>query len=223
MGVLGTSATAAGSARIFDAFKQALREGGWVEGDTMRLELRYSEGRAERYPELATELVRLKSDVIVAHGSLATKAAIEATATIPIVFVAVADPISAGFVSGLARPGGHVTGVTNQFGDLHEKTLQLAREVVPRLRHVGIVWTPVDQGSALGFKAAQERFGRFGVRVTSAPVRSPEDFDTAFGILSRERPEFLIVHPTPMISRNRQQLAQFAVRNRLPTITGNRA
>jgi putative ABC transport system substrate-binding protein len=189
----------------------------------MRLELRYSEGRSERFPELATELVRLKSDVIVASGSQATKAAIDATPTIPIVFVAVADPIGAGFVPSLARPGGHVTGVTNQFSDLHEKTYQLAREVVPHLRHVGIVWTPVDQGSALGFKEAQERYGRFGVKVTSAPVRSPEDLDTAFAILSRERPEFLMVHPTTVILRNRPQVAAFAVRNRLPTITAFRA
>lgn len=222
VGVLASSAPA-GSARILEAFKQTLREGGWVEGKTMRLESRYSEGRSERFPELAVELVRLKSDVIVASGSQATKAAIDATATVPIVFVAVADPIGAGFVLSLARPGGHVTGVTNQFSDLHEKTLQLAREVLPRLRHVGIVWTPVDQGSALGFKEAQERYGRFGVKVTSAPVRSPEDFDTAFEVLSRERPEFLMVHPTPVISRNRQRVAEFAVRNRLPTITGFRA
>ena len=116
-----------------------------------------------------------------------------------------------------------MTGVTNQLSDLADKTLQLAREVAPRLSHVGIVWTPVDPGSARGFKDAQGRYPSLGVRVTSAPVRSPEDFEAAFEILSRERPDFLIVHPTPVVSQNRQRVAEFALRKRLPTITGNRA
>src|SRR5262245_62440009 len=109
------------SARNFDVFKQSLRESGWVEGETVRLEWRFSEGRPERFPELAGELVRLKTDVIVASGSQAAKAAIEATATTPIVFVGVADPIGAGFVASLSRPGDRVTAVTNQCGGLPGK------------------------------------------------------------------------------------------------------
>src|SRR5262245_17010684 len=150
--VVGLLATSAGSAPLIDAFRQSLRDGGWVEDDTLRLEVRYSEGRAERFPERSGKVVRLRSERIVTGSSQATKAAMEATATIPIVFVNVADPIGAGFVRSLARPGGHVTGVTNQFSDLPGKILQLAREVAPRLRHVGILWNPNDPGSALGFK-----------------------------------------------------------------------
>jgi len=155
-------------------------------------------------------------------GVLATTAAMEATRTIPIVFVAVSHPIEAGFVQSLARPGGNVTGVTNQASDLTDKQLQLARDVASRLSHVGIVWTPVDPGSARGFKDAQGRYPGLGVRVTSAPVRSPEDFEAAFEILSREHPDFLMVHPTPVISENRQRVAEFALRKRLPTITSFR-
>jgi len=223
VGLLGTTQTNPQSAQIFEAFKKGLREGGWVEGETVRLESRWSEGRPERFSELAGDLVRLKVDVIVTTSSQATKAAKEATGTIPIVFAAVGNPVGAGFVASLARPGGNVTGVTNQLDDLTGKFLQLAREVVPRLRHLAIMWSPVDQGSALGFKEAQELYPTFGVKVTSVPVRSLEDFEGAFAVLSRERPDFLIVHPTPVIFRHRQRVAEFALRNRLPTSTGNRA
>ena len=223
--MLATTATASGSARIFDAFKQSLRETGWVEGETVRFDMRWSEGRPERFSELAAELVRLRADVIVATGSQATKAAMEATGTTPIVFVGAGDPIGSGFVRSLARPGRNVTGVTNQFSDLADKNLQLAREVVPRLHHVGIMWTPVDQGSARGFKDVQERYTSLGIKVTSAPVRSPEDFEAAFEILFRERPDILIVHSTPptLIPGSRQRIAEFSVRKRLPTMTGFRA
>ena len=221
VGLLGTSPTTAET--LFGALRQSLRDGGWVEGDTLRLEVRYSEGRPERFSELAGELVRLRADVIVAGGSQATKAAIEATATTPIVFVTGADPIGAGFVASLARPGGHVTGVTNQLGDLSGKILQLAREVAPRLRHVGILWNPNDPGSALGFKKDQELCTSLGIKVTSAPVRSPEDFEAAFEILSRERLDFLMVHPTPLVAVHRQRVAEFARGKRLATITYGRS
>jgi putative tryptophan/tyrosine transport system substrate-binding protein len=148
-------------------------------------------------------------DVLVTGGSQATKAAKEATASIPIVFVAVSDPVGAGFATSLARPGGNVTGVTNQLCDLTGKWLQLAREVVPRLRHLGIMWNPADDGSALSFKDAQARYPAFGVKMTSLAVRSPEDFDGAFEILSRERPDLLIVHPSPVIFRHRHRVAEF--------------
>jgi putative ABC transport system substrate-binding protein len=221
--VIGLLGTTPQSGRSLEGFKQGLREGGWVEGETVRLESRWAEGPPELVSELARDLVRLKVDVIVTPGSQATKAAKEATSTIPIVFVAVGNPVGAGFVASLARPGGNVTGVTNQLGDLTGKFLQLAREVVPRLRHLGIMWNPVAPSSALAFKEAQERYPTLGVKVTSVPVRSLEDFDGAFDVLSRERLDFLIVHPSPVIFRHRQRVAEFALRNRLPTSTGTRA
>jgi putative ABC transport system substrate-binding protein len=222
--VLATTGTTPAIVRVFEAFKQRLRESGWVEGESVRFEVRFSEGRSERFPELAAELVQLKVDVIVATGSQATKAAMEATRIIPIVFVSVSHPVEAGFVQSIARPGGNVTGVTNQFSELADKHLQLAREVVPHLRHVGHIWTPVDAGSARGFKDVQDRYPSLGIKVTSAPVRSSEDIEAAFAILSRERPDFLMVHPTPQIGTapNRQRIAEFAVRTRVPTMTGSR-
>ena len=116
-----------------------------------------------------------------------------------------------------------MTGVTNQLGDLAGRWLQLAKDVVPRLRHIGIVWNPADAGSASSFKDSQESYARLGIKVTSVTVTPPEDFEAGFEILSRELPNFLIVHPSPVIFRHRQRVTEFAVRNRLPTGTGSRA
>jgi putative ABC transport system substrate-binding protein len=224
VGVLGTTPAdyAGGRARIWEGFTRVLGERGWVDGKSLRIEWRWSDGRPERFRELATELVRLDVDLVLTSGSQSTKAAMEATSTIPIVFVGVANPVGAGFVKSLASPGGNVTGVTNQLADLAGKWLQLAKEVVPRLRHVGIMWNPADPGSASTFKDSQESFTRLGIKLTSVPVKAPEDFDAGFEILARERPDFLIVHLSPMIARNRQRVAEFAVRQRLPTGAGSR-
>ena|SRR6266446_2749784 len=223
VGYLGISApTTPSVARLLDAFRLGLREAGWIEGRTLRIELRWSEGRPERFTELARELVQLKADVIVTAGSQATQAAKEASTTIPIVFVGVGNPIGAGFVASLARPGGNVTGVTNQFSDLNGKWLQIAREAVPGLRRVAILWSPADQSSAVSFKEAQESYPAHGVKVISAAVRSPEDVDGVFDVLSRDRPDFLMVHPSPVIFFHRQRVAEFALRHRLPTSTGQR-
>jgi putative ABC transport system substrate-binding protein len=223
IGILGSNPpTTSEGARVWEGFALGLRERGWVEGKNLRIERRWSDGRAERFPELAAEFLRVGVDLIFTTSSQATKAAKDATGTIPIVFVGVADPIGAGFVTSLASPGGNITGVTNQLGDLAGKWLQLAKNVNPRLRHVGIMWNPADPGSALSFKDSQETFARLGIKLTSVPVKAPEDFDASFEILSRERPDFLIVHPSPVIFRHRQRVAEFAVRHRLPTGTGAR-
>lgn len=223
VGILGSNPpTTPQIARSWEGFTARLREGGWVDGKSVRIEWRWSEGRPERFRELVGELVRLDVDVLLCSNSQSTKAAMEATNSIPIVFVGTADPVGAGFVKSLARPGGNVTGVTNQLGDLAGKWLQLGKNVVPHLRRVGIVWNPADPGSTLSFKDSQETFARFGINLTSVPVKVPEEFDAGFETLSRERPDFLIVHPSPVIVRNRQRIAEFAVRHRLPTGTGFR-
>jgi putative ABC transport system substrate-binding protein len=224
VGILGSNPpTTPQGARIWEGFTQVLSERGWVDGKNLRIEKRWSEGRSERFKELAAELVRLNVDVLLAGSSQATKAAMEATSTVPIVFVGAADPVGAGFVRSLSSPGGNVTGVTNQLADLTGKWLQLATEVVPRLRHVGIMWNSADPGSASGFKDSQESFTRLGIKLTGVSVKAPEDFEAGFEILARERPDFLIVHPSPVIARHRQRVAEFAVRHRLPTSTGFRA
>jgi putative ABC transport system substrate-binding protein len=223
LGLLGTFPRTVPIARLYwEAFEEGLRVAGWVKGRTVRIVERFTEGRPERFPELAGELVRLKVDVIVASGSQATQAAMGASGTIPIVFISVSHPVEAGFAASLVRPGGHTTGVTNEFSDLHGKVLQLAREVAPNLRHIGIIWNPADPGSTLGFKQAQQSYQPLGVKVTSVPVRSPEDLEGALKVLSRERPDFLLVHPSPTIYGLRERISEYALRVQLPTSTTNR-
>ena len=224
IGYLGNqSAASAATARLADGFREGLAAGGWVDGQTVRVERRWAEGRPERYPELAAELVRLNVDVLVTPSSQATKAAKEATSTIPIVFIAVGDPVGAGFVSSLGRPGGNVTGITNQLGDLDEKWIQLAREVAPRLKHYAIMWNPADASSTVAFNRVQSAFPIPGVKTTSVPVRRAEDFDVADEIIAREHPEFLHVHPTALVFVNRKRLGELTARHRLPSISGARA
>lgn len=224
VGVLGTNPpTTPFGAHVWSGFALGLSERGWVEGKNVRIERRWSDGRAERFPELAAELVRLGVDLLFTATSQATKAAMDATDSIPIVFVVVADPVGAGFVKSLASPGGNVTGVTNQFGDIAGKWLQLAKDVKPGLRHIGIMWNPADPGSALSFKDSQSAFARLGINLTSVPIKAPDDFGTALDTISRERPGFLIVHPSPVIFRQRQRIGDFAVQQRIPTGTGTRA
>jgi putative ABC transport system substrate-binding protein len=224
IGYLGNSPpSTAGAARVRDALVDELRRQGYVDGQTVRIEWRWSEGRAERFPYLARDLVERKVNVIVAAGSQATQAAKDATRAIPIVLALVSHPVEAGFVASLARPGGNITGVTNQLGDLNFKIVQLMKEIVPGARRLGILWNPEDLGSALAFKEAQEQFPALGLNVISVPVRNPDEFDAAFAALLRDRPDFLNVHPSPIVFRNRQRVADFATRHRLPTSTGDQA
>lgn len=224
IGYLGTTPPSTpASARARDAFVDELRRQGYVDGQTVRIEWRWSEGQSERFAELARDLVARKVDVIVAGGSQATQAAKDATKTIPIVLALVSHPVEAGFVASLAKPGGNITGVTNQLGDLNSKFVQLIKEVVPGARRLGIMWNPDDQGSALAFKEAKEQFPALGLSVISAPVRNPEELDAALAALLRDRTDFLQVHPSPIIFRHRQRVADFAVRHRMPTVTGNQA
>jgi len=223
VGVLGNQQTPTPAAiRTTQAFAEALRAAGWIEGQNVRFERRYSEGRPERFPDLAAELVRLNVDVIVTSSSAATKAAKDATSTIPIVFAAVGDPVGAGFVASLARPGGNVTGLSNQLNEMDEKLLQLAREISPRLRTYAVVWNPLEQSSALGFKVAQERWPALGVKPVSVPLRAPEDLAAAAEILTREKPDFVHVHSTPLAFRESKRIGEMLARLRLPSIVGTR-
>ena len=224
VGLLGTfPPSVPAAARLWTALADGLRERGWVEAKTVRFEGRWTDGRQERFPELAAELARLNVDLIVAAGSQAAQAARDATRTIPIVFVGASDPIGAGFAASLARPGGTMTGVSSQLGDLTEKTLQNAQEAIPQLKHVAVLWDPNNPGSALAFKQAQERYPTFGVRVTSVPLSAPEGLDGALETVASARPDLLFVHPTPTNSRLRARIGEFALRARLPTSPGNPA
>jgi putative ABC transport system substrate-binding protein len=201
-------------------FRQGLRELGWEEGRNIAVEFRFTGGRDERYRELAGELVRLNIDVLAAENSQSVRAAKEATGTIPIVMFGLGYPVELGFIESLARPGGNVTGMSNQLGDLEGKSLEFLREIAPGMRRVAVVWNPNNPGSALGQKHMESLAQRFGLHFISVPVRQPEDLERALTALTRERPDALIVHP---LFRDRTMIAEFALKHRLPSITGQRA
>ncbi len=203
-----------------EAFRQGLRDLGYVEGKNIIVEYRFAEGKSERLPELAAELVRLKVDVIVAPGTPLAQAAKTATRTIPIVFSAVADPIGTGLVTSLARPGGNITGLTPISADLSAKRLELLKETVPRVSRIAVLSTP-DYPlpvKAETLKEMEAAARALGVQLQLLEVRGPNDFDSAFGAMSRERAGAFTVLPIPMFLAERRRIVDLAAKNRLPAI-----
>ncbi|MBI2088981.1 MAG: ABC transporter substrate-binding protein [Deltaproteobacteria bacterium] len=200
-----------------EAFRQGLRELGYVEGQDIVIEWRHAEGRVERLPILATELIRLKVDVIVTGGTPALLAAKDATTTIPIV-LCIGDPVREGFVASLARPGGNITGLTAISMDLAGKRLELLKETVPRLTRAGVLWDAADQGAAANFKETEALARALGVQVQSLEVRIPKDFESAFKAATGGRVQGLIVLPGPLITPHRTRIVELATKSRLPTM-----
>jgi len=198
--------------------RDALRELGWIEGRNLTLEYRFADGQADRLPEQAAELVALKPDLVYALGGDVAPFAKRATSTIPIVAVVSNDPVEAGLVASLARPGGNVTGLTFLLSDLAAKRVQILREIAPKVSVVGILWNPdhpdPDFKESLGAGAA------LGVRIVSLRVRRPEDFDAAFQTALREHTDALIVVSSRLMTRERARILEFATRRRLPMATG---
>src|SRR5262249_43599754 len=166
------------------AFVEALRERGWEEGRNVDFQLRATGGGTGRYQELAAELVALKPDVIIASGSQATQATRQRTNTIPIVMVGTGDPLGAGFITSLARPGGNITGVTNQLGDLGGKGFQTLKELRPGLSGIALLWNPEDPGSKVGAEAQLANGPRQGLVVQSIPIKTREDLSAALAALA---------------------------------------
>jgi len=188
-------------------------------GWTMRYEERYAEGHPERFPALAADLVRLNVDLLLTVGSHATKAAQDTTTTIPIVFIGVAAPLRARVVMSLARPGGNVTGLTDQIGDLSTKILQLITDVSPRSSRIGILEDFTNPSENDGGRAQFDRMAQqHGLTVIRADARTPDDIDAAFRMLVRERVGALIVATTPALVFDRNRVASLAMQHRLPTI-----
>jgi len=205
------------------AFRQELRELGYVEGKTVRLELRFAEGAAERLPQLARELVALKPDVIVATTDPAIAAVRRETQTIPIVMVFSSDPAGTGFVASLARPGGNVTGLSTQSPELAGKRLELLREVVPGLARVALLWNPDSRGNLLEYKETEVVARSLHVELQSVELSRAEDLERAFSAVTNGRAQALIVSPgNPVAIARRDQVASFAQRSRLPSIYGVR-
>jgi ABC-type uncharacterized transport system substrate-binding protein len=208
------------SARWHEAFRQGLRDLGWVEGKNISIEYRIAEGRIERLSDLATDLVRLKVDVILASTTPESLAAKRATRTIPIVMASVGDPIATGLVESLARPGGNITGLSQMGPDLVGKRLELLKEMVPKLSRAAVLWdpNPTDASSTLTWKDLQFPARALGVQLHSLEVRSPNDFGKAFEDATRARAGALIVAPAVVNAANLQRIADLAVKHRLPSI-----
>ena len=222
IGFLAT-ATQVSVAPFIAAFRQGLKELGYVEGKTVRLELRFADGAPERIPQLARELVALKPDVIVATTDIAIAAVRRETQTIPIVMVLSSDPAGAGFVASLAHPGGNVTGFSTQSPELSGKRLELLREVVPGLARAAILWNPDSRGNLLEYKETEVVARSLHVELQSVELSRVEDLERAFSAVTNGHAQALIVPPgNPAAVASRDQVVGFAQRSRLPSIYGAR-
>jgi putative ABC transport system substrate-binding protein len=203
-----------------DVLWQGLRERGWIEGQNFVFERRYAEGRNERHAAHAAELVRLQPDLIIAVGTPAALAAKEATATIPIVFVLVADPVGAGLVKSLARPGGNITGIAGTGPEVLGKHLQLLKEAIPSLSRVGVLINSAFSFHIAGRPVVETAAQSLGLGLTYVEVRTPEDLDGAFAEISREGLGAVLILPQPLAYTHRARLAQVALAHRVATMVG---
>jgi putative tryptophan/tyrosine transport system substrate-binding protein len=202
-----------------DAFREALRKLGYVEGRTVAFEYRDAAGKAERLATLADELVRSQVDLIFTPwGTAAALAAKRATATIPVVVGAAGDPVKAGVVPSLAKPGSNVTGVSSLALELEGKRLELVKDLVPKVSRVGVFWHPENPYSALATKEVQGAARALGVRILAVRLSGPADLDAALEALKRDRVEALVLHGYGATLQNRRPIIQFAAANRLPAI-----
>ncbi len=202
------------------AFRQGLRELGYVEGQNIAIEYRYAEGQPERLPDLAAELVGLKVDLIVASTTPASLAAGRATTTIPIVITNAGDPLGSGLVASLARPAGNITGLSLQHPELTGKRLQLLQEVVPKLSRVAILWNSASPITPPQFTEAEAAAGVLGVQLESLEVRAPNDFERAFQAATRRRAGALLVLDDFFVFSHRRRIAALAAKSRLPSMYG---
>jgi putative ABC transport system substrate-binding protein len=211
----------AASPHLQEAFRQGLRDLGYVEGRNVVIEYRGAEGKLERLPALAAELVALKVDVIVAGGTPHALAAKQATRILPIVFATASDPVTSGLVTSLARPGDNVTGLTNLAPELVGKCLEQLKQAVPGVSRVAVLWQPGVQGERTEkdmLKRAEVAARALGVRLQFVEARGPDDFDRAFSEMTRARADALTVLQGPMFVNERRRLVDLAAKNRLPAV-----
>jgi putative ABC transport system substrate-binding protein len=219
IGYLGTTPL---PAHLWDALLEGLRERGYHEGRNLVFEHRFSEGHTERFPEFAAEMVRLKVDLILVSTTPAAIAATHATLTIPIVIPTAIDPVGAGLVASLARPGGNVTGLSESSPDLVGKRLELLKDVVPGLSRVVVLWNAANAANASAWQETQAAAWALGLRLHSQDVQGPQDLEGAFALTAQPRPDALLVLSDALISMHRQHIAAFATQHRLPAMYGRR-
>jgi putative tryptophan/tyrosine transport system substrate-binding protein len=201
-----------------DSFRKGLRDLGYLEGQNIVIEYRYAEGKFDRLPDFAADLVRLKVDVIAAGGSPAIQAARDSTRTIPIVMTGLTDPVAWGVIASLDRPGGNITGLSLGGYELIGKRLELLKETVPRVTRIAFFWTSQSPAPDMRSKETQAASQALGLRIQSLEVRGPNDFEAAFQAALKGRAGGLTVEPSPVFTTNRHRILSFAAKNRLPGI-----
>ncbi len=212
---LGATSLTANAARV-EAFRQGLRELGYVEGKNIVIELRSAEGEQGRLPALVAELVRLKVDIIVSAGPSVTRAAKAATTTIPIVMAQDSDPVGSGFVASLARPGGNITGLSTLAPEISGKRLELLKEIVPRLSRVAIIGSSTEPSYAQVLKEIELAAGALKLKLQLLNVRDAKDIETAFQAARKERADAILLLTAAVLNSHRAQVVELAVKNRLP-------
>jgi putative ABC transport system substrate-binding protein len=216
IGYLNAVSPSSVSDRI-EAFRQGLRELGYVEGKNIVIVSRYADGNLERLPALAAELASLKVDVIVSSGPVPTRFTKKATATIPIVMAQDSDPVGNGFVATLARPGGNITGLSTLAPELSGKRLELLKEIVPRLSRVAVFGTSTQPGNAQALKEVELAARAFGINLQYVDVLDPKDIETAFRAAGKGRADaVLMMVPSGVVNSLRKEIAELAVKSRLP-------
>jgi putative ABC transport system substrate-binding protein len=216
IGILSAQSSSVASSRV-EAFRKGLIELGYTEGKNIAIEHRYADGRLERLPDLAAEVIRLKVDIILALGTPSARAAKQTTTTIPIVMTG-GDPVRAGIVASLAHPGGNVTGLSDATVDVSTKRLELLKEVVPKLSRVAILWNPLNPTNPLQLKDTQAATPALGLTVYTVEVKGVEDFDRAFAAIKKDGAGGLLVPGDPMFGTEGKRISDFAVKNRLPVM-----
>jgi putative tryptophan/tyrosine transport system substrate-binding protein len=217
------TATSTETGHLFKALSEGLRELGYVEGRNVLFERRFAEGRQERLPALAAELVRLKADILVTGSNPVIAAVKQATATIPVVMAVSRDPVGAKFIASLARPGGNITGLANDTApDIIGKNLALLKEAVPRISRVTYLWNPVPPGAEASKNALESAARNLGVAFQSVEVRGHAELEGAFAAMVRERANGIVVAQDPVTFGSRSQVALLAARSRLPAVYGVR-
>ena len=207
---------------FLEVFIQELRDLGYIEAKNIHVEIRFAEGKADRLPELATELVRLKVDALYAISTPVIFALKEATKTIPIVFNGTSDPIGTGIVASLAHPGGNITGVTLMASDLWPKRLELLKEIVPKLSKVAMLWNKGNAGMAIEAKATEDVAGQLGLALQDRGIKDPNELEVIFGVISKDRPDGFLALMDPVLNSNRKRILDFLIKHRLPAIFENK-
>jgi len=206
------------SAAATEAFRQGLRERGYVEGKNILIEYRYAEGKLDRLPALAAELVRLQVDIIVSGGALTTRSAKQATMTIPIVMAADNDPVRNGFVASLARPGGNVTGLASLTPEISGKRLDILRETIPSLSRLAVLGSSTEPGNTLSLRETQVAAAEFGVKLVYFDVADSNTVRAAFQAASKARADAILVLSGTVVNQRRTEIVHLALKSRLPAI-----